>query len=314
MPPIGSGYPPLTVDEKLLFARWIDLGCPINNGDDGATQYGWFLDEIRPSLAVSAPRPGANGASLDRIRVGIADAHRFAAGSLSVRADFVVQGRAAGSELADLAVGAGDGINEIPLGTPLAAPYTGHVLASVADGQGNITRVDQRFSLSCGGQGGLPDADGDGVRDGCDDCPAASNAGQSDRDRDGLGDACDPDDDNDLVADPADCAPLDVAVTSRPGDTRELRVGSDKRTLAWKVPMNLGGHEPLVFDLLRAHAAANLGGADCLASALPTLAFQDAAAPTAGHAFFYAVRARNVCGGTFGLASSGAERPAPACF
>jgi hypothetical protein len=35
------------------------------------------------------------------------------------------------------------------------------------------------------------DADGDGRPDGCDNCPAAANAGQEDGDGDGVGDACD---------------------------------------------------------------------------------------------------------------------------
>jgi hypothetical protein len=41
--------------------------------------------------------------------------------------------------------------------------------------------------------GGLPDADGDGVEDELDNCPAAANPDQADRD----GDACDDDDDDD---------------------------------------------------------------------------------------------------------------------
>ena len=36
------------------------------------------------------------------------------------------------------------------------------------------------------------DADGDGVPDGCDNCPAVSNPDQADIDGDGIGDACDP--------------------------------------------------------------------------------------------------------------------------
>jgi hypothetical protein len=38
----------------------------------------------------------------------------------------------------------------------------------------------------------LPDLDGDGVGDGCDNCPNVANAGQADGDGDGIGDACAP--------------------------------------------------------------------------------------------------------------------------
>jgi hypothetical protein len=145
MPPPGSGVPPLTIDEKMAVARWIDLGCPINSGDDGATPWGWFLDEVRPTLAVSVPRPGENPGPLDRIRVGVADAHGVAPGTLSITADFAVDGRPAGAELADLAADLGGGIHEITLAPPLAAPAEGLVHAAVADLQGNVTQVDRHF-------------------------------------------------------------------------------------------------------------------------------------------------------------------------
>jgi hypothetical protein len=48
------------------------------------------------------------------------------------------------------------------------------------------------------------DADGDGVFDVADNCPAARNADQLDSDADGAGDACDDDDDGDGLPDGAD--------------------------------------------------------------------------------------------------------------
>jgi hypothetical protein len=63
----------------------------------------------------------------------------------------------------------------------------------------------------------LPDSDGDGAPDGCDEdddddgildtvdnCPTVPNEDQTDTDRDGQGNACDPDDDNDGVLDGVD--------------------------------------------------------------------------------------------------------------
>jgi Tol biopolymer transport system component len=67
----------------------------------------------------------------------------------------------------------------------------------------------------------IPDSDGDGMVDACDNCPLDTNLYQIDTDGDGLGDACDPcpddpqndDDDQDVVCDPVDNCPL----VSNPG-------------------------------------------------------------------------------------------------
>ncbi len=61
----------------------------------------------------------------------------------------------------------------------------------------------------------VSDKDGDGVLDVADNCPAVANTNQADFDLDGTGDACDLDDDNDLVADGEDCAPLNPEVSPK---------------------------------------------------------------------------------------------------
>ena len=53
-PPPGSGVPPLSEDEKILFARWVDLGAPITSPDPARRDSGWFLDDLRPTLTLFA--------------------------------------------------------------------------------------------------------------------------------------------------------------------------------------------------------------------------------------------------------------------
>lgn len=147
MPPPASPHPPLTADERLTIARWIDLGCPIDTGTGEDAPYGWLLDDQRPALEVSLPRPGASAAPVDRFRIGSADGYTgIDLASLSVRADFPVAGRPAGAELADLALPTGDGIFEIELGAPLPPLLGRHLDVEVRDQRGNVTRVRRRFS------------------------------------------------------------------------------------------------------------------------------------------------------------------------
>lgn len=133
----------------MTFARWVDLGCPINTGEGTAhAAYGWFLDDVRPALALSSPQPGFNQAPLTVIRIGVSDAYTgLAPDSLSIKADFAVNGQPAGSELADLAVQSGEGIYTITLDAPLTQLTNAHLLVQVADQLGNITQVDRHFSV-----------------------------------------------------------------------------------------------------------------------------------------------------------------------
>ena len=156
MPPPGSGVPGLTTDERMNFARWVDLGCPIDR-DGGPNPFGWALDDLRPTVELSVPRAGANRSPVDRLRVGLADANSgLNMNSFSVKASFVVAGRAPGAELADLAAPVADGVWTIPLGAPLRPGLSEEVAVEVADQQGNITRVRRSFQTAP-----LPAADPD---------------------------------------------------------------------------------------------------------------------------------------------------------
>ncbi len=145
----AGGMPSLTQAQRMTFARWIDLGAPIDvAGTRGNPGLGWFLDDLRPTLTVSSPRPNYNPIPPSVIRFGMADAYTgINSASLSVVASFPIQGRPPRSELADLAVEVSPDIFEIPLGDAFANPVSeAHVLAEVADNQGNVKRVDVRFS------------------------------------------------------------------------------------------------------------------------------------------------------------------------
>lgn len=146
MPPPDSGVPPLSENEKMLVARWIDLGCPIDTGSGDDAQYGWFLDELRPTLTVSSPRMNANDRALTEIRVGLADANSGVnLETLSVRADFSINGAPPLAELKSQGSFVAPGVFSIPLNSSISSLSTQHVTAVVADRQGNTNRVDVRF-------------------------------------------------------------------------------------------------------------------------------------------------------------------------
>ncbi len=149
MPPAPAT--PLSEEEKLRFVRWIDLGAPI---DTGNPVYGYLLDDLKPTLTVSLPRAGINTQAIGELRFAVADGHSgIDVATLSVTADFVVNGRVAGSQLADLAQHLGEGRHVITLSSPLALVSDRHLRVTIRDLQGNITRVDQAFSVSAAADG-----------------------------------------------------------------------------------------------------------------------------------------------------------------
>jgi Hydrazine synthase alpha subunit middle domain len=146
MPPPGSGATPLSDDEKFTFARWVDLGCPIDLDNSG---FGWFLDDLKPSVNISLPRAGQTLTPVTLLRFGLADADSgIDLATLAVSADFPVAGRAPGVALGDLVSNLGDGIYGIALAQALPALTNAHLRVSVRDHQGNITRVERAFSTT----------------------------------------------------------------------------------------------------------------------------------------------------------------------
>ncbi|MFN7966471.1 MAG: alpha/beta hydrolase-fold protein [Acidobacteriota bacterium] len=135
------------------------------------------------------------------------------------------------------------------------------------------------------------DADLDGLADTLDNCRDEPNLAQLDTDLDGRGDACDLDDDNDLVADPVDCAPLDRAA-GRPGSITGVRL--DGVQLAWDVAPSAD-----TYDLSRGLLSALPATGACLARGIAQPSFDDPATPPAANGFLYLVRGVDAgCGGS----------------
>lgn len=139
MPPPGSAVPALSAAEKLVIDRWIDLGAPIS-----LTAAGWFLDEQRPTLVVSTPRPGINP-PLTLLRVSAADAVGLQPGSLSITLDVAVAGKPAGAELVGLGAIV-DGVWTAPITVTAVTPA--HLTASVRDLAGNVTKQVVKFTTT----------------------------------------------------------------------------------------------------------------------------------------------------------------------
>jgi hypothetical protein len=142
---------PLSDEDRRTIIRWIDLGCPIDLEHDPADPqkrgYGWHGDDQRPTLAVTYPQPGANP-PLSRIVVGFHDAYTgIDPESLTVTADFAIDGVPAGENLAAKFQPISEGVFELKLATPITDLATGALTTSIKDRQGNITRIERTFSI-----------------------------------------------------------------------------------------------------------------------------------------------------------------------
>ncbi len=143
-----GGMDALSMTQKMNFARWIDLGAPIDlSAIRGNPGLGWFLDDLKPTLSISLPRINYNLNPVREIRFGVADANSGVdTSSLSFSADFMVNGRPAGAELIDLFTINGAGVYQLILDSTIPTDQIErHIMAEVADNQGNITRVNMRF-------------------------------------------------------------------------------------------------------------------------------------------------------------------------
>jgi hypothetical protein len=142
---------PLSAEDRLTLVRWIDLGCPIDLDYDPARPkergHGWMLDDTRATLTLTYPRAGANP-PLTRIVVGMHDYYTgLDMDSFRVVADFTLDGKAAGQNLAPNFKEKSPGVWEWALARPLRDLPRGKLTVSVKDRQGNITRIERTFAV-----------------------------------------------------------------------------------------------------------------------------------------------------------------------
>lgn len=142
---------PLSDEDRLTFVRWIDLGCPIDLDYDpkhpDKRGQGWACDDQRPTLTVTSPRAGDNSAALSRILIGACDAYTgLEPESLSVTADFAVDGAPPGTDLAGRFKSANTGVWELKLQNPIGALDKATLVVSIKDRQGNLARIERTFS------------------------------------------------------------------------------------------------------------------------------------------------------------------------
>lgn len=143
---------PVSDEDRRTFARWIDLGCPIDRDfdpkDPGKPGRGWMLDDQRPTLTLTSPRANVNK-SLTRILVGM---HDYGTGldmdSFQVTADFPINGVPARENLARHFKPKTDGVWELHLSTPMSDLAKGKMMISIKDRQGNISRIERTFSVA----------------------------------------------------------------------------------------------------------------------------------------------------------------------
>jgi hypothetical protein len=143
---------PLSDEDKLTLARWIDIGCPIDLDYDpdnpNRRGRGWMLDEGRPTLTLTYPRGGRNSRPLSRILIGMHDYYSgIDAGSFSVTASVPIDGVKSGTNLAGKFTEKSTGIWELKLSKPIETLRDGTLVVSVKDQEGNITRIERTFSV-----------------------------------------------------------------------------------------------------------------------------------------------------------------------
>jgi len=136
----------LTWDEKLTLARWVDLGAPINQG----TPWGWFEDDLRPTLWVAPTVLQASLAPVAAVNIGAYDLQSgLKPNSLHVTLNVSAGGHPAGYNFAAGLNPANGGELRVPLPGPIDLAALGATLnVTISDNVGQVTAIVRHFSPS----------------------------------------------------------------------------------------------------------------------------------------------------------------------
>jgi hypothetical protein len=162
-----------------------------------------------------------------------------------------------------------------------------------------------------------------------DPCDGADNDGDGQVDEgypnfdgDAFKDCVDPDDDNDGIADAADCHPLDPTAAAAPPAEIQAHVWQRalvRRNIQTWMTQGAGVSYDAVTGLISSlRTDMGVGGAACLSDGVPVADLDDVRPlPPPGDGYYYLIRAEKAgCGqGSYGVATTGDERlPLAACM
>ena len=145
--PAGVGVVGMTTDEKLMLARWIDLGAPI----ELAADRGYFEDDLRPTLALEPSiDDGRASGVLTHFQVGAYDLESgLDPSSLWLSLDVPVGALPAGTNVASSSTLIDGGVIDVVL--PASVSLTGRdvtVRVTVRDHAGHQTEIDRVYTAA----------------------------------------------------------------------------------------------------------------------------------------------------------------------
>jgi hypothetical protein len=146
-----------------------------------------------------------------------------------------------------------------------------------------------------------------------DDCDSQIDEGFTNTDGDTMANCVDPDDDNDLVQDASDCAPLNNTAWGVPTEVSNLQAVDTVPTgLSW-AGQNIGTatQYAIATGTVTSAGSFSFPAGTCLPTVTTTSTTDTRTAPALGQMYYYLVKSRNVCGaGTWGTPARDTH---PAC-